>query len=85
MNPANPALALHALLAGGHGQQPTLKKNDVPPTPSLPGVDPRLMMLLQLLHGQQQQAAPQMPPQGNPQSTNKKPIVQTPPDSNAGL
>lgn len=85
-----PALALHALLAGGHGQQPTVKKQPAPALPTLPGKDPRAGALLSLLQSQQM---PQQPP--NPQPTGeapplppkapKKVVNSHPVDSNAGL
>lgn len=79
-----PGLALHSLLAGGHGKQPTVKKQPAPALPSLPGrPDPRVGALMTLLKSQQQ---PAPAPQGRmgepvPPKAPKKPVQQKPPDS----
>ena len=80
-----PALALHALLSGGHGAQPITKQNHMPPIMPRPGTDPRLAALVALLHAQH---APQMasanpaPPKAPP--AQRKPIISVPTD-NQGL
>lgn len=80
-----PALALHSLIAGGHGKQPTVKKQPAPALPSLPGGDPRAAALLTLLKSQQQPPQAANPNPSAPPKASKKPIPQHPTDSNAGL
>lgn len=80
-----PALALHALLGGGHGKQPTVKKQPAPALPSLPGADPRAAALMTMLQSQQQPPQAPNPQQAMPPKANKKPIPQHPTDSKAGL
>ena len=81
----NPALAFHALLAGGHGKQPITKKQPAPPLPSLPGADPRMSALLSSLRSQQQPQSQIAPaPNGKP-NFPKKPVVSRPTDSTARM